>query len=120
MPLTDSFEVVDPKIIIVNREARQRRELNTKDLEASIRQVGQIQPIVVDRQMVLIAGERRLQSCINLGLPVRIRYVEDLSEIERQVIELEENLKRQDLDWRDIIRTTGKIHTLYQDRKSVV
>lgn len=114
MPLTDSFETIDPQVVIVNRETRQRRAIVTKDLEESIKKIGQIQPIVVDRQMVLVAGERRLQSCINLNLPVRIRYVEDLTPIERQVIELEENLKRQDLDWHDIIRTTGKIHALYQ------
>lgn len=114
MPLTDSFETIDPQVVIVNRETRQRRAIITSDLEESIKKIGQIQPIVVDRQMVLVAGERRLQSCINLNLPVRIRYVEDLTPIERQVIELEENLKRQDLDWHDIIRTTGKIHALYQ------
>ena len=108
---------------------RQRREINTSDLESSISLYGVISPIVVRPRLaidapgtfpaapfILVAGERRYTSCKNLGLDrIPVRFAEELTHIEGEIIEAEENLKRQDLPWRDECRAIARIHLLYCD-----
>lgn len=100
--------------IIVNRADRQRRELRGIDeLAESIQRIGLINPIVITRDGVLIAGERRLTAIRQLGWThVPVQFVEDLSEYELQCIELEENVKRQDLPWQDEVAALAKFHQL--------
>lgn len=113
--------LVDPKSIIVRRDSRQRQVniSDIEDLKASIRATGVIQPIVVRQVptegLVLIAGERRLTAAMEVGLasvPVRVMY--NISDEEAEVIELEENIKRKELHWRDHVRSVGRIHALYK------
>jgi ParB-like chromosome segregation protein Spo0J len=139
MKVTDHFERLPLSSIIVNREERQRRELDVTDLLDSIRQHGVLFPIIVSRisireqceeqqsycnypscggcgfpEALLVAGERRLEASRFLSLPsIPVRWIEDLSSIEMQIIELEENLKRQDLPWQDQTRAISRIHSLY-------
>lgn len=114
MPMTDRTQRVRISDIKVLRAERQRRDIHTKDLEASIRQVGLLQAIIVSQDLVLKAGERRLTACKNLGhQDILCRFAEDLSPIEAQIIELEENLKRQDLSWRDSVIALARIHGLF-------
>jgi ParB/RepB/Spo0J family partition protein len=108
---------------------RQRREINTSDLEPSISLYGVISPIVVrprlpsdapgtfpEASFILVAGERRYTSCRNLGLTtIPTRFAAELTPIEGEIIEAEENLKRMDLPWRDECRAIARIHTLYLD-----
>ncbi len=114
--------------IIVRRDDRQRREIKTDGLIDSIRKHGVLQPVIVDYLIdvegrgapdgpdgwLLIAGERRLAASIELGLAtIPARLLLQLSSVERQIIELEENIKRTDLDWPDLVRAVGRIHQLY-------
>lgn len=116
--LTDEFARVPCSSIVVDRASRQRRVIDTSDIDFSIRTRGVIHPIVVDREMKLIAGERRLASSIKVGLPtIPIRYVDQLDEIERQMIELEENIKRSALTWQDEAASYGRLHQLYMDSR---
>jgi len=76
--------------------------------------VGVLQPIIVTKGMVLVAGERRLAASRELGLPfIPVRFAEDLPPLEAQIIELEENLKRAELTWRDQVQAISRIHDLY-------
>ena len=115
--LSDQYQRVQLNTIVVPRADRQRREIETKDLEASIRLRGVYNPIIVRRDgdaLVLVAGERRLTACRNLGLvDIPVRFAEDLSQTEASIIELEENIKRSDLEWRDLVRAVAQIHRLY-------
>lgn len=117
MPVLDLLERLPCASILVP-EGRQRSLIETEDLEPSIRARGVVTPIIVHRaddgSAVLVAGQRRLTASIRLGLPdIPVRWSEDLSETELQIIELEENVKRQDLPWQDRIRAIGRIHRLY-------
>lgn len=105
---------LDPAQIIIKRDERQRRELKDLDsLAASIKRVGQIQPIVIDRDNFLIAGERRLTAIKQLGdRNVRCVYMDQLSEFELQLIEYEENIIRADLPWQDQCRAILGMHNL--------
>lgn len=110
---------LDPSQVWVDRDSRQRRQIETEDLEASIPKRGQIQPIVVELSLdpekprfKLVAGERRLTACTNLGIQVVAREVKNLSPIEHQLIELEENIKRTDLEWQEVARAIGTVHRI--------
>lgn len=119
MPVTHDYYLIPLSEINVPREGRQRREIaDTEDLENSIRQHGVLQPIIIQEDAVgaytLIIGERRLTACKRLGhVSIPARIARDLTPVERQIIELEENLKRQDLPWKDEVRAVKRIHNLY-------
>ena len=111
---------LDPKLILVDEEHRQRQEkiVNDEDFKTSIKIIGMIEPIVVnhkDGNFTLMAGGRRLKAALELGLTsVPIRPFNELSVEEAEVVELEENIKRKDLSWRDQVRAIGRIHLLYK------
>ena len=96
--------------------ARQRSEL---DLDPqflnSIRLRGVLCPLLVRRDGTLVAGGRRLAAARTLGQPdVPVRYVEDgLAPSELRVIELEENIRRAELPWRDECRAVAELHALW-------
>lgn len=123
MPLSDTYTRLPISSITVNRSDRQRSTIDVGDLQKSIRQIGLINPIIVrhhydihkdENTYVLVAGERRLEACRTLGWSdVPVRFAEDLSPTESLIIELEENVKRQDLDWRDNHRAIARIHALH-------
>lgn len=100
--------------IIVNREARQRRELiNIDELAASISRFGLIHPVVIDENNELIAGERRLTACKKLGwTSIPVHYFSSLSATDRYAIELEENIRRSDLSWQDRCSAIYNYHTM--------
>ena len=108
------FANVSIDTIIVNRPERQRREL--RDIESlmdSISTVGLINPPVITRDRVLIAGERRLTACLRLGwLTIPVQWSDEIDPAQLHLIELEENVKRVDLDWKDQVRAVEEYHRL--------
>lgn len=105
----------DINSIVVLRDERQRRELKgIEDLAESMSRLGLIQPIVIDENGVLLAGERRLTAAKALGwTQIEATLRDDLSDFDKQVLELDENIKRVDLPWQDQVRTIEKLHKLY-------
>jgi ParB/RepB/Spo0J family partition protein len=100
--------------IIIERESRQRKQLEgITSLAASIKRNGVIQPVVLDENFKLIAGERRCTAAKEAGL-IEIPYVlfANLSAEQRERIELEENIKRVELSWRDECEAVSKYYTL--------
>jgi len=95
-------------------ENRQRLDLgDITSLAESIRLYGLIQPIVVDQTKRLIAGGRRLQACLSLGLQeVAVVYRETLTEDEKYILELEENIRRKDETWQEKCIHISTIHGL--------
>tara|TARA_R110000868_G_scaffold307378_2_gene568836 strand:+ start:277 stop:1590 length:1314 start_codon:yes stop_codon:yes gene_type:complete len=88
----------------INRDDRQRRELtDLESLAESIRNVGLINPIIVDHENNLVAGERRFTACRDIlgWTHITAQRAEELPRDTLYLIELEENVKRVDLDWRD-------------------
>ncbi len=97
--LENKLHTVDPsKIIISNERPRQRKDIGEiKKLAESIEAYGQIQHIVVTRNMELIAGGRRLAACIVGGLQAQICYSDEMDSLILQEMELEENVQRKQL-----------------------
>src|SRR5665213_400071 len=122
MPVLDQFRRVPLTDILIDRDSRQRREIDVSDLVPSVRARGVIQPIVVEGRAEdappyrLIAGERRCEASRQAGLPdIPVRFSCDLSRVELRIIELEENVKRKDLPWQDAVAGLAEIHLLYTD-----
>lgn len=104
-----------PKITMVDissikdRENSQRKDL--KDVESladSISRIGLLHPVIIDENSIIITGGRRLAAhklLVEKGktnfqkIPTILRN--ELSDSMRRVIELEENVKRADLDWQE-------------------
>lgn len=117
-------EFLDPNSILIP-ESRQRASLgDVSDIQASITRNGLINAIIVRKQpdgnIVVVAGARRTQACRNLSKNLEIgrdvRFWEDLDPIEAEVVELEENLKRTDLPWRDQVRAIARLHQRYSEQ----
>lgn len=77
---------------------RVRKDLgNLDDLKDSLRTYGLLNPITLNSKYELIAGERRLQSAIQLGWTnINANIVDNLSEVEQLEMEIEENNQRKE------------------------
>ena len=95
---------------------RFRKEFNNIDLLAeSIRTKGLLNPIVIDENNILIAGERRYKAHQMLKLEeIEVTYFRDLSELEKKEIELEENIMREAFTWQEEISAKAQLHKLKQ------
>lgn len=120
MGITSKFKRALLSTIIVDRAARQRQEIGIDDgLVDSIKRLGVLNPIIVEEtspgEYRLIAGERRLIHSAHAGLrDIPIRLVTDLSDLEKQIVELDENLRRKDFVWKEEAAAIGRIHGLYE------
>lgn len=105
--------------IIVNRNERQRRELPNLDvLSDSIKRLGLIHPIVITREIGLVAGERRLEACKLLGWShIACQYADELDTFALRAIELEENIKRETLPWQDECKAVAEYHSIRQQEE---
>jgi site-specific DNA-methyltransferase (adenine-specific) len=112
--LEDKLQTVDPTLIKVSNERpRQRKELGEiEKLLESIKNYGQIQPIVVTREMELVAGGRRLAACLMGGLQAKICFSDEVDPMILRELELEENLQRKNLTPAEEVMATAEIHTL--------
>lgn len=94
---------------------RQRTVVTTDDLEDSVRQRGVITPIILRENNELVAGERRLTTCIKLGIEeIPAVFLSQLDPTEAKIIELTENLKRKDLSWQDAVKAISELHQTFK------
>ena len=114
-----------------NRQRRQFDEVKIQELAASISANGLIQPLVIrrdpDNEIVLVAGERRLRAldivwgfgeeviCGDKVIPERhvpCLYLGEIDPIDAFEIELEENIRRTDLDWKEKAQAVSQLYEL--------
>ena len=107
----------DISAIVVDRAKRQRQPgevLDVGDIQPSMARFGLLNPVIIDDNGMLLAGERRLTAAKNLGwTKILTRKWSDLTPVEAQLLELMENIKRQDLRWQDLVASIAGIHSLY-------
>lgn len=121
MPISPHTELIPVASIWVDREKRQRREFDTSDLEPSIKQIGLINPIIVTKELELKAGERRWTAFRNLGIElIPARFFESLDPIEAMIVEFDENAKRKDLDWKEIVSAALRVQDLMKEQDPLV
>lgn len=114
--LSGNFHSI-PLTSIVVASDRQRQDLSgIEELASSIRDIGLINPIVITPDHVIVAGERRFRAHEHLGLThILCQFTTELSPRELELIELEENVKRKALSWREEVAAVSRIHTLYSE-----
>lgn len=112
----ESVFYIDPlKITVKDGLERFRRDLgDLKELGKSLRETGQIQPIVVNRKHELIVGGRRTAACILGGMKVKAIYEDMVDPVKMRLYELEENLHRKDLTPAEHALATEELHKLMQ------
>lgn len=106
------FELHPNLITIPDRQRQEMDESKLDKLTDSIDRLGQLQPIYITRDHVLVYGGRRQRACKRLDIKVKCAYVDEVDPITLQEMELEENLQREDLPWADVVAATDKIHKL--------
>jgi DNA modification methylase/ParB-like chromosome segregation protein Spo0J len=92
---------------------------NLDELCDSIRAVGLIQPIVITRELQLIAGERRLRALRKIGVAVLPHgklfiYNDEQDKLKLQAMEIEENVKRKELSWQEAVIAKKKLLEVLQ------
>jgi ParB family chromosome partitioning protein len=69
-------------------------------LAESLKRFGQLQPIILDDDMTLVAGARRLAAAKQLGWSeIWATLRSEMTELQRREIELEENVRRLNMTW---------------------
>ena len=99
--------------------ARRITESAVEAVAQSIKRYGMRQPIVVDKNNVIVAGHVRHQACFLLGHEeVWIERADDLSEQEINEYRLVDNRMAEMTGW-DIAKLTREIDTLVQNTSNV-
>jgi len=102
-----------PKIPINDVVVKDRFRATFGDLESlmlSISRLGLLHPIVIDENKQLIAGERRLRACKELGLDeIEVKFYADADDLTKKEIELEENIKRKDFEWDEEVTAKAEL-----------
>lgn len=129
------FYPISEIVILDNRQRQEFDPQAVEDLRQSIETNGLINaPTLRDYlgMKVLVAGETRLKAIKNLydlgmtfkyeGKPVPVGMVPytdvgELSELEAEEIELDENLKRKDLTWQEKANALNRLHLLRNKQK---
>lgn len=99
---------------------RQRQTISEEHIEKladSIRLVGLIHPIVLDESNTLISGECRLKAHQFLGRThIEYRSMADLEDWEKDFIELEENIRRLNINHVEELMAKERLHLSMQKR----
>lgn len=102
--------------IIINREERQRRALDPIHISAlseSISKRGLIHPPVIRRDGTLVVGECRVEAVRDLGWThIPIQYIDELDDRVLRAVELEENVRRKNLEWKEECLAVKEYHDL--------
>jgi len=117
-----SIKIID---ILVEKDNNDTKRVRTDfgdivELANSIKQHGLMHPIVVDKTEAgcekpyrLIAGERRLRAFIFNGeQEIPFTLFSDLDELDRKILECEENMIRRDFGWREEVEILRQLDEL--------
>ena len=120
--MSEIYKIAPSEIIV--QEGRIRKQFGEKELRdcaESIKRYGQLQPGICvksdDGGYELVAGERRLRACMLAGTDFEFKLLSELKSGDRELkaIELEENIMRVDLTWKEKSDALAELHELMQD-----
>ena len=98
-------------IKVVNRQRTDLGDITS--LAESIERFGLLQPIVINQDNMLIAGERRLRAHEHLKLTeIDVNFFETLDDAQLHILEVEENVERKSMTWRERTLAVEHIHKL--------
>ncbi len=93
---------------------RVRKDLgNLEDLKDSMKIYGLMNPITLNSRYELIAGERRLQSAIQLGwTSINANIIDNLTEVDQLEMEIEENNQRKEFTEAELLEGYKRLNRL--------
>lgn len=110
------------KDVIVKGNRRQINPETVKELAKSISEIGLLNPITINENNVLIAGRHRLEAFRLLGRKTIEARVAKVSELQAELIEIDENLVREELHYidrgRQLLRRKEIYEELYPETKA--
>lgn len=105
------MQVLLSAIVIPDRVRKDLGDL--QPLVDSMERCGQLNPITVTRDMVLIAGHRRCEAARQLGWRmIDATIVDGVTEVRRLEIELEENIHRKDFSPEELLEGIKRLDKL--------
>jgi N6-adenosine-specific RNA methylase IME4/ParB-like chromosome segregation protein Spo0J len=99
--------------IVLNDNRRKVDAEKVKELAESIKQLGLINPITINSNNVLIAGNHRLEAFKLLGKDEIEISVLDLNNLLAELAEIDENLVRNELHWTDADKQIARRKIIY-------
>jgi ParB family chromosome partitioning protein len=104
--------LISPDSIIVKKRIR-RDPGDIASLMESLKDYGQLTPIIINQNYELIAGFRRLQAAKRLGWKsIEAVILDKPSEQQKLEIEIEENIQREDLSSEEIADGLARLQKL--------
>ncbi len=99
------------------KSERYRKEFgDISELALSISKIGLLHPIIVTKDKVLVAGERRLRAHKELGLEeIEVNFIDDSEVVKLKEIEIEENIKRKQFTWQEELAAKDELHHIKQE-----
>ncbi|RKX78235.1 MAG: chromosome partitioning protein ParB [Spirochaetes bacterium] len=99
------------EIVITNRIRKDPGDLTA--LMNSMQIYGLLNPIIINKKKELVAGYRRLLSAKKLGWrTIEIKVVDNLNELDKLELEVEENVQRKNLSEEELTEGYIKIEKL--------
>lgn len=113
----NAFYVNTDQIKVAEGLPRVRTELGKiKELASSIKQFGQLQPVVINQNYELIAGGRRLEACKEANVQVLVLFKDTIDPLTMREMELEENIQRKALTPAEELGAVAELHRLKQTK----
>lgn len=117
--LTRKFKLFPLKDIVVPAERQRSGKSDLTSLKHSIANLGLINPLTVTKDGELVAGFRRLSAMLELAKDnpkkwetVPVHFYDELTSAEKYLVELDENIRREQLSWQDQALAFEKYHTV--------
>ena len=90
---------------------------NITDLANSISDSGLLNPIIITEDNYLIAGERRIAACKQIGMTtIDVRVAPDISPDDKLMIELMENATRKEFTWSEELMLKYELHNYWKNK----
>lgn len=83
--------------IVINNRKRKLNKDKVKELAKSMKLIGQLEPITITSDNILLAGWHRVEAAKMLGWDTIKAELFNGNELERELVEIDENLMRNDL-----------------------
>lgn len=114
----ESVFYLNPLKVNVNKDLPRFREDmgDVDELAISLKQKGQIQPIVLNKAFELIAGGRRLAACIKAQIDVLCIFNDVVDPFTMRELEIEENIQRKQFTPAEEFKAIAELHALKQER----
>ena len=115
--LHEDHQVTEVEVSRIRTRFRLRtpQEEKIEEIAESIRLVGLISPITISSDYYLLAGYHRWQSYIKLGYKTIPAIIRDTSKLKGELIEIEENISRIELDAIEIAEHIERREQILED-----